>query len=135
MTDFAASIPLGELAESMGISFLTARPGEVVATMPVEGNRQPYGLLHGGASAVLAETVGSVAAALFAGPDRIAVGLELSCSHHKAVRSGLVTGTALPLREGRSVASYDIRVVDEAGELVCTARLTCLIRAQAPGHK
>jgi 1,4-dihydroxy-2-naphthoyl-CoA hydrolase len=132
MEDFAASIPLGELAETMGITFTTARPGLVVATMPVEGNRQPYGLLHGGASAVLAETVGSVAAAIYAGPERIAVGLELSCTHHRAVRTGIVTGTAEPLREGRTVASYDIRVVDDAGEPVCTARLTCLIRAQAP---
>jgi 1,4-dihydroxy-2-naphthoyl-CoA hydrolase len=135
MTDFAGSIPLGELADSMGITFVTARPGHVVATMPVEGNRQPYGLLHGGASAVLAETVGSVAAALYAGLDRVAVGLELSCSHHKAVRSGTVTGTAVPIREGRTVATYDIRVRDEGGEPVCTARLTCLIRGQAPGEK
>lgn len=133
MEDFAAHLPLGELAETMGIEFVTARPGHVVATMPVVGNRQPYGLLHGGASAVLAETVGSVAAALFAGPDRIAVGLELSCTHHRAVRSGTVTATAVPLREGRTVASYDIRVVDEDGEPVCTARLTCVVRPQAPG--
>lgn len=133
--DLADSIPLGELATTMGISFVTAKPGLVVATMPVDGNRQPYGLLHGGANAVLAETVGSVAAALHAGSDRIAVGLELSCTHHRAARDGVVTATATPLREGGTVASYDIRIVNEAGEPVCTARLTCLVRQSAPGSK
>lgn len=132
-SDYADKIPLGELATAMGITFVAAQPGLVVATMPVEGNRQPYGLLHGGASGVLAETVGSVAAAIHAGPDRIAVGLELSCTHHRAARDGAVTATATPLREGRTVASYDIRIVNDADEPVCTARLTCLIRSTAPG--
>jgi 1,4-dihydroxy-2-naphthoyl-CoA hydrolase len=134
-SDYADVIPLGELATTMGIRFIEARPGHVVATMPVEGNRQPYGLLHGGASAVLAETVGSVAAALHAGQDRIAVGLELSCTHHRAARDGTVTATATPLREGGTVASYDIRIVNEGGEPICSARLTCLIRQGAPGAK
>jgi 1,4-dihydroxy-2-naphthoyl-CoA hydrolase len=116
----------------MGIAFTTARPGLVIATMPVAGNRQPYGLLHGGANAVLAETVGSVAAALHAGRERIAVGVDLSCTHHQAVREGTVTATATPLREGNTVATYDIRIVDDAGDLVCTARLTCVIRSAAP---
>jgi 1,4-dihydroxy-2-naphthoyl-CoA hydrolase len=133
--DFADQIPLGELATAMGITFVTARRGEVVATMPVDGNRQPYGLLHGGASAVLAETVGSVAAALHAGADRISVGLELSCTHHRAARDGIVTATATPLREGGTVASYDIRIVDEADEPICTARLTCLVRQSPPGSQ
>ena len=135
MEDFATSLPLGELAETMGITFITARPGHVVASMPVAGNRQPYGLLHGGANAVLAETVGSVAAALHAGRERIAVGLDLSCTHHQAVREGTVTATATPLREGSTVASYDIRIVDEGGALVCTARLTCVLRGKAPGSR
>jgi 1,4-dihydroxy-2-naphthoyl-CoA hydrolase len=134
-SDYADQIPLGELAATMGIEFVAAQPGHVVATMPVQGNRQPYGLLHGGASAVLAETVGSVAAALHAGQDRIAVGLELSCTHHRAARDGTVTATAIPLQEGRTVASYDIRIVNDAGEPVCTARLTCLIRSSAPGSE
>lgn len=132
-SDLADHIPLGELATTMGITFVSAAPGRVVATMPVEGNRQPYGLLHGGASAVLAETVGSVAAALHAGLERIAVGVDLSCTHHRAARDGLVTATATPLSEGRTVASYDIRIVNEAGEPVCTARLTCLLRQAPPG--
>jgi 1,4-dihydroxy-2-naphthoyl-CoA hydrolase len=122
------SIPLGELAERMGMTFETVEPGRVVATMPVAGNRQPYGLLHGGASAVIAETVGSVAAAVHAGMERIAVGIELSCSHHRAVRDGIVRATATPLHEGGSIATYDIVVEDEEGRRICTARLTCAIR-------
>lgn len=126
----AALAPLGPgaLAERMGIELLHARADEVVARMPVAGNTQPYGLLHGGASAVLAETVGSIAAALHAGPERIALGIELSCTHHRAMREGFVTGRATPLARTRSVASYAIAITDEAGNPVCSARLTCLLR-------
>jgi 1,4-dihydroxy-2-naphthoyl-CoA hydrolase len=131
--DFRDQIPLGELAEQMGVTFQAARPGYVEATMPVAGNRQPYGLLHGGASAVLAETVGSVAAALHAGLERIAVGIELSCTHHKSARDGFVRAIALPLHEGGSIATYDIKVTDENDALICTARLTCAIR-KIPTH-
>jgi uncharacterized protein (TIGR00369 family) len=77
---------------------------------------------------VLAESIGSLAAALHAGPTRISLGLELSCTHHRAVREGYVTGTATPLILGRTVASYDIRIVDDEQRPVCTARLTCLLR-------
>ena len=125
---------LGPLADGMGIALTEARPGRVVATMPVEGNTQPYGLLHGGASAVLAETIGSVAAALHAGQGYMVVGVDLNCTHHRALREGTVTAVATPLSEGRTVASYDIRVVDEAGRPVCTARLTCLIRPVPAGE-
>ena len=119
---------LGALAESMGMRIVSAEPGRVVATMPVAGNTQPYGLLHGGASAALAETVGSIAGAVHAGPGRLVVGLELSCTHHRAVREGTVTATATAIREGGTVATYGIAITDEAGEPVCTARLTCLVR-------
>jgi 1,4-dihydroxy-2-naphthoyl-CoA hydrolase len=119
---------LGELAERMGIEILEIGAERTVARMPVAGNTQPYGLLHGGASAVLAESIGSIASAMHAGPDRIALGLELNCTHHKAMRSGYVIGTATPLVRGRSVASYAISVTDEGGALVCTARLTCVLR-------
>jgi len=112
----------------MGVRIIEARPGRVVATMPVEGNTQPFGLLHGGASAVLAETVGSVAGWLHAGPGNAVVGVDLSCTHHRAARDGTVTATATPLSEGRTVCSYDIRITDDDGRPVCTARLTCLIR-------
>lgn len=112
----------------MGIEITDVVPGRVAGRMPVAGNRQPYGLLHGGASAVLAESLGSIAAALHAGPERIAVGVDLSCTHHRAVREGGVHGVAVPLHEGNTIASYDIRITDDHGRSVCTARLTCALR-------
>ena len=118
----------GALAETMGMVITEAEPGRVVATMPVAGNTQPYGLLHGGASAALAETVGSIAGAVHAGPGRLVVGLELSCTHLRAAREGTVTATATAIHEGGTVATYAISIVNDAGQQVCTARLTCLIR-------
>jgi len=128
MAEAVNRLGLGALAERMGIEVLEVGARRTVARMPVEGNTQPYGLLHGGASAVLAESIGSIASALHAGPERIALGIELSCTHHRAAREGHVTGTATPLVLGRTLASYDIRIVDDAGRPVCTARLTCLLR-------
>lgn len=122
-----------QLTDKLGIEFDTLEPDRVVATMPVAGNRQPYGLLHGGANAVLAETLGSIAAALNAGAGRIAVGLELSCTHHRAVTEGKVTGVATPVHRGRSTATYEITIVDDQDRRTCTARLTCVLRDQAPG--
>jgi uncharacterized protein (TIGR00369 family) len=124
---------VGTLVERMGIEFVSAGPLELVATMPVEGNTQPYGLLHGGASVVLAETLGSLGAALHAGPARAAVGLDINATHHRAARSGLVTGTARPLSLGSTLASYEVVVTDEDERRVCTARLTCLLRDVPPG--
>ncbi|MEU8363979.1 hotdog fold thioesterase [Nonomuraea sp. NPDC048882] len=118
----------GTLADRMGIEFLEAGPERVVGRMPVEGNTQPYGLLHGGASAVLAETLGSVGAAVHAGPDRIAVGIELNATHHRSATSGHVTGIATRLHGGRTLATYDIEISDDQGRRVCTARLTCMLR-------
>lgn len=123
----------GTLAERMGIELVEVSPQRLVATMPVEGNTQPYGLLHGGASVVLAETLGSIGAALHAGPDRVAVGLDINATHHRAARSGLVTGVATALAAGSTVASYQVRVSDDRGRLVCTARITCLLRDAPPG--
>jgi uncharacterized protein (TIGR00369 family) len=94
----------GTLAQRMGIEFLEAGPERVVGRMPVEGNTQPYGLLHGGASAVLAETLGSVAAAIHAGPDRLALGIEINATHHRAASSGYVTGVATRLHGGRTTS-------------------------------
>lgn len=123
-----------QLITRMGIEITSWDPEKIVGTMPVRGNRQPYGLLHGGASAVLAETLGSVAAAMHAQPDRIALGLELSCTHHRAARDGVVTGVCTPLHAGRSTASYEIAITDEAGKRTCTARLTCILRERPPGE-
>lgn len=96
--------------------------------MPVAGNTQPYGLLHGGASAVLAESTGSVAASMNAGPNRLALGIELSATHHRSARDGFVTAVATPLSVGRTLATFHIGITDDAGRPVCTARLTCLLR-------
>jgi uncharacterized protein (TIGR00369 family) len=126
----------GALGERMGITLVSASAEEVVATMPVEGNTQPYGLLHGGASVVLAETVGSIAAALHAGPSRVAVGIEISATHHRAATSGTVTGVATPVHRGGTLATYDIVISDEQDRRVCTARITCLLRdAQRDGAR
>jgi uncharacterized protein (TIGR00369 family) len=118
----------GHLGERMGIQIVEASADRVVGTMPVEGNTQPYGLLHGGASAVLAETLGSVGTMLHGGATKLAVGVDLNCTHHRGVRSGLVTGTATPVHRGRSTATYEIVITDEQDKRVCTARLTCLLR-------
>jgi len=117
----------GTLTERLGIEFLTASVENVTARMPVEGNTQVVGLLHGGASAALAETVGSVAATLHAGAGRGAVGVELNATHHRAVRSGWVTATASPLHLGSRLATHEITLTDEDGRRVCTARLTCML--------
>jgi 1,4-dihydroxy-2-naphthoyl-CoA hydrolase len=117
-----------QLHDRMGIEVTDWDPERLVGTMPVAGNRQPYGLLHGGASAVLAETLGSIAAALNAGEGRIALGIELSASHHRAVRDGIVTGVCTPLHRGGTVATYEIKLTDDKDRAVCTARLTCVVR-------
>ncbi|WP_298556031.1 hotdog fold thioesterase [Streptomyces luteogriseus] len=118
-----------QLVERLGIEITVCGPDLVVGTMPVAGNRQPVGLLHGGANAVLAETLGSLAAWVHAGADRIIVGQELSCTHHAATRSGLVTGHCRPLHLGTHTATYEIVISDEQRRRTCTARLTCAIPA------
>jgi 1,4-dihydroxy-2-naphthoyl-CoA hydrolase len=120
----------GALAERMGIVLTEATPERVVATMPVAGNTQPFGLLHGGASCVLAETVGSIAATLHAGRlfGGYALGVEISATHHRGARDGVVTGVATPLHLGGLVATYEIVITDSDGQRICTARLTCLLR-------
>jgi len=123
----------GTLGEKMGIEFLEATPERVVARMPVAGNTQPFGLLHGGASVVLAESLGSIGAVLHAGEGRIAVGVDINATHHRAARAGFVTGTATALSLGNTLAVYDVAITDEDGNRVCTSRITCLIRAKVPG--
>jgi 1,4-dihydroxy-2-naphthoyl-CoA hydrolase len=117
-----------QLMERMDIKITEWSPERVVGTMPVAHNRQYFGLLHGGASAALAESLGSVAGWLWGMPDKVPLGMELSCSHHRSVTEGEVTGVCTPLHRGRTVATYEIRISDEQDRLVCTARLTCLLR-------
>jgi 1,4-dihydroxy-2-naphthoyl-CoA hydrolase len=121
------------LPTKMGIEITEWTAERVVGTMPVKGNLQLYGLLHGGANAVLAETIGSVCAALNVGLDKATVGFELSCTHHRAALEGLVTGVATPLHAGRSTATVEIVITDDQGRRTCTARLTCLVRERPPG--
>ena len=115
----------GALNSKMGFELLAITPERVVGRMPVAGNTQPYGLWHGGASCVLAETLASMGSHMHAQPDRIAVGVEINATHHRSVTAGWVTGTATALHLGRSVASYDIMITDDADRRVCTARVTC----------
>jgi uncharacterized protein (TIGR00369 family) len=130
--DLPPMSPVEQLAAKLGIEITSLSHDEVVGTMPVAGNRQPYGLLHGGASAVLAETLGSTLAALHSLPERFPVGLELACTHHRSATSGLVTGVARPLHIGRSTSTCEIVVSDEQGRRLCTAKLTCLHRDTRP---
>lgn len=123
----------GTLLERMEIEITEVDRDRVVATMPVAGNTQPYGLLHGGASAVLAETLGSIAAAVNAGPDRVVVGIGLHCTHHRAARSGLVTGVATPIHRGGTLQTWQIVISDDADRRICTAELTCIVRDAPPG--
>ncbi len=118
-------LPDAALHERMGIDILEMSADRVSGTLPVAGNTQPFGLLHGGATCVLVESLASVGATLWAMPDRYAVGVDLNATHHRAVRDGVVTGVATPVHRGRSVATYEVVVRDEADRRVCTARLTC----------
>ena len=121
------------LAGRMGITIVAASAERVVGTMPVEGNTQPYGILHGGASCVLAESLGSLGAALQAGPGRVTVGIEISATHHRAARSGLVTGVATLVHGGRTMCTFEIVITDDNDRRICTARLSCLHRDAVPG--
>lgn len=127
--DFLAQMPqgMGVLNEKMGIELVEISAERVVATMPVEGNTQPYGLLHGGASVVLAETLGSVGSAIHGHPDRLSVGVDINATHHRAATSGTVTGVATAVHLGRSMATYDVVVSDDQGRRVCTSRITCTL--------
>lgn len=114
------------LPDRLGIELTHLGLDRVVATMPVKGNRQPYGLLHGGASAVLAETLGSIGAALHTLPERAPVGLELSCTHHRSATRGVLTGVGVPIHVGRTTSTFEIVISDEQDRRICTAKLTCV---------
>lgn len=117
----------------MGIEITEVSAERLVATMPVEGNTQPYGLLHGGASVVLAETLGSIGSAIHAGADRIVVGVDINATHHRAAHSGVVTGVATPISLGRTLCAWEIVISDDQGRRICTSRITCLVRERPPG--
>jgi len=124
----AAKRGVGDLAEKMGIEILELSAERAVATMPVEGNTQPRGLLHGGAYLVLGETLGSFAANVWAGEKAYAVGIEISASHSKSATTGKVTGIATAISLGKTLTVHEIVVTNEAGERCSTVRITNLIR-------
>jgi uncharacterized protein (TIGR00369 family) len=130
MTDYLQMIHdrgIGALDHKMGIEIIEASPERIVGTMPVDGNTQAFGLLHGGANVVLAELLGSLGAWLHAGGDKRTVGVDINATHHKSAKSGIVTGVATPVSCGRTLACYEIVITNEAGERTCTARITSLI--------
>lgn len=122
---------LGALADRMGIQLLELSAERAVATMPVEGNTQPIGLLHGGAHVVLAESLGSFAANVHAHPWGYAVGIEINASHHSSVKSGVVTGTCTAVKLGKSLTTHEIKVTDESGRLLSTIRITNFLRPKS----
>lgn len=130
MSDYLKMIQdrgIGALDHKMGIEIIEASPERIVGTMPVEGNTQAFGLLHGGANVVLAELLGSLGAWLHAGGGKRTVGVDINATHHKPARGGKVTGVATPVSRGRTLACYEIVITNEAGERTCTARITSLI--------
>jgi 1,4-dihydroxy-2-naphthoyl-CoA hydrolase len=119
---------IGALVVKMGIRFTELSKDRTVATMPVAGNTQVAGILHGGAHVVLAETLGSFAAGMHAGPGRQAMGIEVGATHHRAIAAGTVTGTCTPIHLGRTLTTHEIVMTDEQGRRLSTARITNLIR-------
>jgi 1,4-dihydroxy-2-naphthoyl-CoA hydrolase len=130
MTDTEAGkdYPYEGLIARLGITVESVAPDRAVASMGVEGNTQPYGFLHGGASAALAETVGSLAAMAHAGSGRMAVGVDLNITHHRSVTSGTITAIASAVHLGQTVATYDVAILSADKRRIATARLTCFIR-------
>ncbi|MEY3696434.1 MAG: hypothetical protein RJA41_84 [Actinomycetota bacterium] len=125
---FLESRGMGALADTMGLKVTLATAEMVKGSIPVAGNTQPLGLLHGGANVVLAESLGSLAANIHAGPDRFAVGIEINATHLASATEGFVHGTARALKLGGSIAVYEIEIVNDQGELTCVSRLVCAIR-------
>ncbi|MEC5181659.1 hotdog fold thioesterase [Arthrobacter sp. CG_A4] len=131
MHDWLGRYGVGALVVKMGIRFLEMSPERTVATMPVEGNTQVAGILHGGAHVVLAETLGSFAAGMHAGPGRQALGIEVGATHHRAISGGTVTGTCTAIHLGRTLTTHEIVMTDGQGRRLSTARITNLIRENA----
>ena len=114
------------LDDKLGVQITDWNPDRMVATMPVAGNEQPFGLLHGGATCTLAETIGSMAAAVNAGPGKQVVGIELNSSYLRAATSGSVTAVCTPVRRGRTLSTFLIEITDDRGRPTASARLTCM---------
>ena len=118
----------GALATKMGIELLEISATRSVGRMPVEGNTQVVGLLHGGAHVVLAESLGSISSAVHAGPGRYAVGIEINATHSRSITSGWVTGTCTSIVLGRTLATHEIAITDDEGKRLSTVRMTNMLR-------
>jgi len=118
----------GELTRKMGVEYLELSAQHSVATMPVEGNRQVVGILHGGAHVVLGESLGSISSAIHAGPGRVAMGIEINATHSRSISSGFVTATCDALVLGRTLATHEIVIRDEEGRRLSTVRMTNILR-------
>lgn len=119
---------LGPLAEKMGIELLELSAERAVATMPVEGNTQPLGVLHGGAHVVLGESLGSFAANVWAHPEKVAVGIEVNATHSRPVSTGVVTAVCSAISLGKTLATHEIVVSDEQGRRLSTVRITNFLK-------
>ncbi len=121
-------LPPGGLNEKLGVEIVEADPDRIVGTMPVAGNEQPFGLLHGGASIALAESLGSIGSTLHAqSMGKVAVGVDINATHHRSARDGIVTGVATAIHRGRTSACYDVVISNAEGKRLCTARITCAL--------
>ncbi|MGC3993844.1 MAG: PaaI family thioesterase [Propionicimonas sp.] len=116
------------LDEKLGVELDEVTPTRASARCPVEGNTQPFGLWHGGASCVLAETLASLAAAAEVGPEGAVTGVDINATHLRPARRGWLTGVATAIRIGGSLATYDVTITDEADEQVCAARITVFLK-------
>ena len=132
MTDYLKIVQergAGALDKKMAIEILEASPERLVGRMPVEGNTQPIGILHGGANVVLAESLGSIGTQLHAGINKRIVGVDINATHHKSASSGYVTAIATAITLGKTLCCYNVEITNDKGERTCTARITCLILA------
>ena len=118
----------GDLTRKLGIVFLELSADHSVATMPVEGNTQVVGILHGGAHVVLGESLGSISSAIHAGPGRVAMGIEINATHSRSISSGMVTATCTALSLGRTLATHEIVIRDEEGRRLSTVRMTNFLK-------
>lgn len=128
LVELLSSTGGGELPVKMGIEFVELSAEYSVARMPVEGNRQVVGLLHGGAHVVLGESLGSIAASIHAGPARLAVGIEINATHSRSITEGWVTATCRALSLGRALATHEIVITDDDGRRLSTIRMTNMLR-------
>ncbi len=118
----------GELTRKMGVEYVELSASHSVARMPVEGNRQVVGILHGGAHVVLGESLGSISSAIHAGPGRVAMGIEINATHSRSISSGWVTATCEALVLGRTLATHEIVIRDDEGRRLSTVRMTNILR-------